>query len=158
VAGLADAEVIETAAPTTLEDEQGAPVASFLVLNPVLCLKSRVHNVACLPGYQTAHAKNQLRAAIICAKQFAIGQLASAPRTTLACNEVFFDIARYGAGVEVFVHHLIDVLEAIVDAPGMPEKFYTERMPRARAAVERARTKGLAAAERARAHAARSRS
>ncbi|HEU4729667.1 MAG TPA: hypothetical protein VFT22_17350 [Kofleriaceae bacterium] len=63
---------------------------------------------------------------------------------------MFFEIARYGAGVEVFTRFQIDVLEAVVDAPGMPEKFYTERLPRARAAVERARAKSLAVMERTR--------
>jgi hypothetical protein len=127
-------------------------------MNPVLCLKSRAHNVAYLPGYQTEHAKNQLRAAIICAKQFAFDQLASEPRKTRDCNEAFFDIAQYGAGVEVFAVHGIDVLEALVDAPGMPERFYTDRLPRARAAVERARAKRFAALERSRAWAERHRS
>jgi hypothetical protein len=103
-------------------------------------------------------AKNQLRAAIICAKQFAVERLSSDPLETLAYNEAFIKIARYGAGVEVFAHHGIDVLEAIVEAPGLPEKFYSERLPRARAAVERARAKRLAALDRARAWAERRRS
>jgi hypothetical protein len=157
VAGLDDAEVLHTAASATIDDEQGVPIAKFLVMNPMLCLKSRAHNVAYLDGYQTPHAKNQLRAAIICARQFAVDQLASAPVTTLKCNEVFFEIARYGAGVEVFTRYQIDVLEAVVDAPGLPDKFYSERLPRARAAVERARAKSFAAMERARAWAERNR-
>lgn len=156
VAGLDDKEVVDTAAPAALDDEHGSPVASFLVMNPVLCLRSRVHNVARLPGYNTDHAKNQLRAAIICARQFAIDQLTSEPRETLACNEVFFDIASYGAGVEVFTDHQIDVFEAVVVAPGLPEKFYTERLPRVRAAVDRARARRFAAIERAKAQAGRS--
>jgi hypothetical protein len=151
VAGLDDADLVETAVPATVDDEHGIPIASFLVLNPVLCLRSRAYNVAYLPGYQTEHARSQLRAAIICARQFASDLLASDPAEALACNEVFFDIARYGAGVEVFVLHQIDVLAALVVDPGLPEKFYTERLPRARAAVERARAKRLAALERGRA-------
>jgi hypothetical protein len=158
VAGVNDAELIETAASATIDDEHGAPIASFLVMNPVVCLKSRAHNVAYLPGYQTDHAKHQLRAAIICAKQFATDQLASDPHQTLRCNEVVFRMAQYGAGIEVFALHGIDVLEALVDGPGMPEKFYTERLPRARATVDRARAKRFAALDRARALAERPRS
>lgn len=157
VAGLDNDEVLDTAASATIDDEQGAPIASFLVMNPMLCLRSRAHNVARLDGYQTPHAKNQLRAAIICAKQFAIDQLPSDPVATLKCNEVFVKIAQYGAGVEVFTRYQIDVLEAVVDAPGLPEKFYSERLPRARAAVERARAKSLAAMARAKAWAERHR-
>ncbi|HEX7842269.1 MAG TPA: hypothetical protein VF469_32580 [Kofleriaceae bacterium] len=188
VAGLDDAAIVDTAIKATIDDEHGAQIASFLVVHPVLCLKSRAHNVAYLGGYQTERAKNQLRAAIICArpaggcrrggrsgrgrgrrrarsatgrsaraapKQFALERLSSDPRETLAYNEAFFKIARYGAGVEVFALHAIDVLAAIVDAPGMPEKFYSERLPRARAAVERARAKRFAALDRARARAER---
>jgi protein-disulfide isomerase-like protein with CxxC motif len=62
---------------------------------------------------------------------------------------VFFKIAQYGPGVEVFTRYQIDVLEAVVDAPGLPEKFYSERLPRARAAVERARAKNFAVMARA---------
>jgi hypothetical protein len=157
VAGLADADIVETAVRGTIDDEHGAPSASFLVVHPVLCLKSRAYNVAYLPGYQTEHARNQLRAAIICAKQFAADRLSSAPDETLACNEAVIKVARYGAGPEVFAVHQIDVLEALVVAPGLPEKFYSERLPRARAAVERARAKRFAALERSRAHAERRR-
>jgi hypothetical protein len=158
VAGLDDADIVDTAVRGTIEDEHGAPSASFLVVHPVLCLKSRAYNVAYLPGYQTTHAENQLRAAIICAEQFAVDRLSSAPDETLACNEAVIKIARYGAGVEVFALRQIDVLAALVVDPGLPEKFYTERLPRARAAVERARAKRFAALERARAWAERRRS
>lgn len=158
VAGLDDAAIVDTAIKATIDDEHGAQIASFLVVHPVLCLKSRAHNVAYLDGYQTERARNQLRAAIICAKQFAVERLSSDPRETLAYNEAFIKIARYGAGIEVFALHGIDVLAAIVDAPGLPEKFYRERLPRARAAVERARAKRFAALDRARAWAERRRS
>jgi hypothetical protein len=149
VAGVDDAQILDTAASATVDDEHGIPIATFLVMNPMLSLQSRAHNVAYLDGYQTAHARNQLRAAIICAKQFAIDQLASDPFATLKCNEEIFDIAQYRAGVEVFTRYQIDVLEALVEAPGLPEKFYSERLPRARANVERARAKRFAAHERA---------
>ena len=90
--------------------------------------------------------------------QFSLDQLAADPFATLKCNEELFDIARYRAGVEVFTRYEIDVLEALVEAPGMPEKFYSERLPRARAAVERARARWFAANARARARAERHRS
>jgi hypothetical protein len=124
----------------------------------MLCLKSRAHNVAYLTGYQTPHAQRQLRAAIVCARQFILDRLASDPFTALKCNEALLDIAQYRAGVEVFTRYQIDVLDALVDDPGMPEKFYSERLPRARAAVERARAKNFAANERAKAWAERHRS
>jgi hypothetical protein len=105
-----------------------------------------------------AEQSAQRRASIVCAREFAVDQLASDPDEALACNEIILDIARYRAGVEVFVQHGIDVLDAVVDARGLPEKFYSERLPRRRAAVERARAKRFAAIARARVLAERRRS
>ncbi|HEU4729666.1 MAG TPA: hypothetical protein VFT22_17345 [Kofleriaceae bacterium] len=46
VAGVDGAEVVDTAASATISDADGTPIASFLVMNPLLSLRSRVHNVA----------------------------------------------------------------------------------------------------------------
>jgi hypothetical protein len=129
----------------TIVDEHDAPVATLRVMDPISCLKSRGHNVAYLPGYQDEHARNQLRAAILCAKEFGRDLLEQDPFAALKSNEHVFDIARYGAGPLVYVRYGIDVLGAVVDDPGMPEKFYSERLPRVRANVTRAREKQRAA-------------
>jgi hypothetical protein len=55
----------------------------------------------------------------------------------------------------VFVRYGIDVLGAVVEDAGMPEKFYTERLPRIRTAIDGAREKVRAAEERAAAMRAR---
>ncbi len=133
----------------TIVDAQDTPVATLRVMDPISCLQGRAHNVAYLPGYQTDHARNQLRAAILCAKEFGRDLLAEDPFDALKCNETVFDIALYGAGPLVYVRYGIDVLHAVVEDPGMPEKFYTERLPRVRANVERARQKLRAADARA---------
>lgn len=133
----------------TIVDEHDTPVATLRVMDPISCLKGRAHNVAFLPGYDTDHARNQLRASILCAKEFGRDLLKQDPFGALKSNEHVFDIARYGAGPLVYVRHGIDVLGAVVDDPGMAEKFYTERLPRARANVDRAREKLRAADARA---------
>jgi len=150
VAGVDAHDTHDSSIGATILDERGDPISTFRVMHPILCLKSRAHNVAFLPGYQGAHALNQLRAAILCAKEFSREMLESDPFATLKFNEQVFDIAQYGAGVVVHVRHGIDVFDAVVMDEGMPEKFYSERLPRVRAAVERAREKGRAAAERSR--------
>ncbi|MCA9675609.1 MAG: hypothetical protein KC464_11280 [Myxococcales bacterium] len=136
-------------------DANDATVAILRVMDPISCLKSRAHNVAYLPGYQTEHALNQLRAAILCAREFGRDLLAEDPFEALKCNEHVFGIARYGAGPFVYVRYGIDVLGAVVDDAGMPDAFYTERLPRVRANVERAREKLRAADARTEAFRAR---
>lgn len=133
----------------TIVDDADKPVATLRVMDPISCLKGRAHNVAYLPGYQNDHARNQLRAAILVAKEFCRDLLREDPFAALKCNEHVFDIARYGAGPFVFVRYGIDVLAAVVNDPGMPDKFYSERLPRVRANVERAREKLRAADARA---------
>jgi hypothetical protein len=133
----------------TIVDERDAPVATLRVMDPISCLKGRAHNVVYLPGYDNDHARNQLRAAILCAKEFGRDLLNQEPFAALKCNEHVFDIARYGAGPLVFVRYGIDVLGAVVEDAGMPEKFYTERLPRIRTAIDGAREKVRAAEERA---------
>lgn len=125
----------------TIVDEHDTPVATLRVMDPISCLKGRAYNVAYLPNYDSDHALNQLRAAILCAKEFGRDLLKQDPFDTLKSNEHVFDIARYGAGPVVYARHNIDILGAIVDDAGMPEKFYTERWPRIRKIIERAREK-----------------
>ncbi|CAN5917679.1 hypothetical protein BH11MYX2_BH11MYX2_04540 [soil metagenome] len=139
VAGVRDSyyESIEA----EIVDERAATVATLHVMDPLTCLKARAHNVAHLPGYQGEHALGQLRAAIACAKEFGRDLLAQDPRAALKSNEHVFDIAEYDPGPVVFVRYGIDVLEAVVDDPGLPAKFYSERLPRVRALVERARAR-----------------
>lgn len=125
----------------TILDEHGAPVAIMHVMDPISCLKARAYNVVHLPGYQGEHALGQLRAAILCAKEFARDLLRQDPREALKANEYVFEIATYDPGPMVFARYGIDVLEAVVDDPGLPEKFYSERWPRVRDQVSRARAK-----------------
>ncbi|HVK83604.1 MAG TPA: hypothetical protein VM513_05825 [Kofleriaceae bacterium] len=125
----------------TIVDEHAAPIATVRVMDPISCLKARAYNVVHLPGYQNEHALGQLRAAILCAKEFVRDLLQQDPREALKANEHVFEIASYDPGPAVFVHYGIDVLEAVVDDPGLPEKFYTERWPRVRDQVDRARAK-----------------
>ncbi len=86
---------------------------------------------------------------MLCAKEFGRDLLREDPFSTLKSNEHVFDIALYGAGPLVYVRDGIDVMKAIVDEAGMPEKFYTERLPRVRAKIDRAREKERAAEARA---------
>jgi hypothetical protein len=108
----------ETSIGAEVLDKAGQPVATFRVMHPVLCLLSRAHNVAYLPGYNTPHARNQLRAAIICAKQFIRDMLQDDAKAALNFNKKLLREAGFGASLVVYVRYGIDVLEAVVTGRG----------------------------------------
>lgn len=143
VAGVKDRKVFDTSVSASILDEDGQPVARFRVMHPEQCLESRLYNVAHL-GYDHPHGLNQLRAAVLCAREFAREDCTTA-RELLDFNERIIDMARWGDGVLVYVRHGIDVMTAILDADELPEKFHTKRLPHAKELVERARKKARAA-------------
>jgi hypothetical protein len=130
-AGLDYREVIETSIPADILDREGNPTgASFRVMHPVLCLTSRAHNVASLPGYDTPVGLRQLRASIACAREFLVDVLAEdRPDDVLSLNERIFKLAAYGPGLAAYRAHGIDVFESVVLDPRLPEKFRTLRYP-----------------------------
>jgi hypothetical protein len=143
VAGVDDRKLFETSIVAAILDENGQPVARFRVMHPEQCLRSRLYNVAHL-GYNHAHGLNQLRAAILCAREFAREDYTTA-KDLLKFNERIIRMAAWGDGVLVYVRHGIDVMTAVIDADGLPEKFRAVRLPFAKAAVERARKKARTA-------------
>jgi hypothetical protein len=147
VAGVDDNKLFETSILATILDENGQPAGSFRVMHPEQCLRSRLYNVAHL-GYVHAQGLNQLRAAILCAREFAREHQTTA-KDLLQFNERIIRIARWGDGVRVYVRHGIDVMAAVIDDGTLPERFRALRLPFAKAAVERARRKARAAEARA---------
>lgn len=147
-AGLTWTDTLETSFPATILDQDQRPIASFRVMHPVLSLESRAYNVAYLPGYQTDHARDQLRAAIVCAREFVRDILAGDEvRRALRLNERIYKIARYRAGPLVYVRDGIDVFEGVLVDPALPRMFLDRRYPQMREDVDRQRVR-TAAAER----------
>lgn len=141
-AGLRYRETIETSIEVEIIDAEGA---SFRVLHPVLSLESRAANVATLPGRDSPHALNQLRAAVVCAREFLLDLLAEGEiGGVLALNERVFGLAAYRAGLQVYVQHGIDVFEAAVADEPLPKLFRTTRYPQMKAFVERRRARAAA--------------
>lgn len=141
-------KTVETSIGAEVLDGVGRPIAAFRVMHPVLCLFSRAHNVAYLPGYNTAHARNQLRAAIICARQFIRDMVQDDKKAAHNFNKKLLREAGYGAPLVVHVRYGIDVLEAVVTDEGLPERFYSEHLPRALTFIERRREKARAREQR----------
>jgi uncharacterized protein (UPF0147 family) len=125
-------------------DVEGLPQPlTFRVMHPVQCLESRAFNVAKLPGYDTEHSLDQLRAAIACAREFLVDLLAEPDnvRTVLKLNERIFALAAYKAGLDVFATKGIDVLGAIVVDPRLPQAFREKRYPQIREVVAQRRAR-----------------
>lgn len=153
-AGLEEREVVETSFPATVVGDAASP--TFRVLHPILTLRSRVHNVAYLQGYQTPLALIQLRAAILCAREYVSETLDDdAPKIALRAIERIYKTARYRGGAKTFARHGSDPFDAIPTDPRLPAKFLTERYPRMRADVNRAYEREAAAVQRAQVIAAR---
>ncbi|MBS2025698.1 MAG: hypothetical protein JST92_25140 [Deltaproteobacteria bacterium] len=139
--GLTSAAIHKRKQTLELLDEQDKPTGqSFHILHPLDLLKSRVWNTGGLPGYQTPHAFRQLKAAIACARAFA-RTVMNAPdlsekdahRAVLRMNEEVFDLAATPYGLDVFFKFGIDVSEATLEDPRLPEKFREVRLPQRRA-------------------------
>ncbi len=83
--GLDGVEVHDTAVPVELPDGAGASGGvRFYVMHPVLCMESRAHNVAGLPGsYDTEQGRKQLRVSICLPTSFSwtSSKAGSTPRT-----------------------------------------------------------------------------
>jgi hypothetical protein len=99
--GLRAEEVRETALLVDILDDEGAPTGlSFYAMHPVLCMESRVHNVAGLPdAYDNEQGLRQLRASILVAREFVRDVLAGElgvedpVRDALKLNERIFRFA-----------------------------------------------------------------
>lgn len=131
--GLATREVFRTALPIRVLDDRGQPgPVSFRVMHPVQVLESRVHNTMGLPGYGTKHALEQLRASVICAREFIRDMIdTDRVRVALTLNErVFTFCLKDRDGRDVDAKHGIDPFEAVVaNDDRLPARFRETRYP-----------------------------
>jgi hypothetical protein len=149
-AGLDYKETVETAFRAEILDaDSESVVAAFHVMHPVLSLKSRAYNVARLDGYQTEHARKQLRAAVLCAREY-VRDLADAGHVKAAsrASERIFRLARYKAGPEVFARYRINVFDAVLLHPSFPPAFGEKRYPQMAQQVAWAQARAVKAEQR----------
>ncbi|MBK7580872.1 MAG: hypothetical protein IPI67_11760 [Myxococcales bacterium] len=138
VAGVNEKQLLATAVPVPLPRSGG----EVLVMHPSLCLESRAHNVARLPGYDTPAARKQLRAAIYCAREFIAEALAAGEvRQALKMSERIFKFSLKNTAVRLAMDKNIDVFRAVQSHRAMPENFRKRRYPQmvVELAKERAR-------------------
>jgi hypothetical protein len=131
--GLRAKDVYRTALPIRVLDHAGKPTeVSFRVMHPLHVMESRVHNCVGLPGYRTDHALKQLRASVVCAREFIRDMLGSdRARVALKLNERIFAFCLDDRdGREVHSKFGVDPFEAVVaDDDHLPARFRETRYP-----------------------------
>jgi hypothetical protein len=142
--GLDAADVLRTSLPVEVLDDTGRPTgARFRVMHPERCLESRVHNVVGLPGYNTPRSLAQLRAAVVCTREFLRDLLAAGHvRPTLDLAERIFRFCQdHPRGRTIYERHGIDPFSAVFPDARLPPPFNEVRYPQmmARLAERRAR-------------------
>jgi hypothetical protein len=129
------------------------------VMHPMHMLESRTANVADLPTHQTERHLKQLRGAILCVRQMlleTLDQSATDPRAVrgaLQISERVFSLAGSYVGLRAQVERGLDVLDAIVVDPRLPQAFREHRYPQAKAQVDAKRLQLRRSIEKASAHA-----
>jgi hypothetical protein len=149
-AGVDLTDLVEQSVEATVASDDGMDV-TFRVMHPLHCLRSRAYNVAFLEGYGTEHAKRQLRAAIVCARQYVLGLIAGGDLVRARdANEEIFDIAYWHTGRKVYAQHGINIFSAVEPHPSLDPRFLSERFPRMRSNVDRMYARTVALMERRR--------
>jgi hypothetical protein len=142
--GLTAREVHRTAIPVDVLDARGrATGARIRVMHPVLCMESRVHNTMALPSYDTPHALKQLRASILCAREFLRDLLdAGETRAVLKLIERIFAFCTSDRdGRRVQARHDVEPFDAVLDDDRLPERFRAVRFPQMRQELARRRAR-----------------
>ena len=143
--GLERDEVHATAVPVDVLNDAGATTGvRFYVIHPVLSMESRVHNVVGLASsHNTEQGRKQLRASILCAREFLLDVLegrmdADDPvRAVVKLNERVFRFAtRDRDAKELYRAHGVDPADAIVVDDRLPIAFRSKRLTQMRIELE----------------------
>ena len=122
--GLGYEKIQDTGVKASVDDEN-----FFQVMQPVLSMESRAHNVAGLPDqYNTELGLAQLRASIACAKEYLLDILDSDPTNGAArvrkFNKQIFQFSAYDShALAVYRDHGIDVFAALLVDSCLPQAF-----------------------------------
>lgn len=100
------------------------------VMHPVLCMESRLANVAGL-GREGPRSLAQARASIVCAREFIrelvdLGEVRSALRL---CERVYAHARSNSHARAAFAKHGLDAFAAVTPWPGLPARFLATRLP-----------------------------
>jgi hypothetical protein len=141
VYGLDSDDIVRTSIPFVVHRDGKPTGLRFGVMHPERCLESRAHNYVGLPGYKGEHSLKQLRASIVCCREF-IHDLIDDGKQRAALDlmeRIFQFCTRDIHGRVVLAESSLDPFDAVFVDPRLPDKFATERYPRMVAEVEAVR-------------------
>lgn len=137
--GLDSAGVLERAIP--LDIDLGDKVVRIAVMNPIDCLRSRIANTD-LPGREPEYAEAQLSAAITLVPAYGRLLLDQGidTRAVTALNEHVYGLALNDRRAKkLYREQGIDVANAELDDPRLPEPHRSIRLPQLRQKLQSAR-------------------
>jgi hypothetical protein len=132
VYGLDSDDLVKTSIAFVVHRDDKPTGLRIRVMHPERCMESRAHNFVGLPGYRGEHSLKQLRASIVCCREFIRDLIdAGKPRAALDVMERVFDFCtRDIHGRVVQAESDLDPFEAVFVDARLPEKFATERYQR----------------------------
>jgi hypothetical protein len=142
--GLDAADVVRTSLPVEVLDDMRRPTgARFRVMHPERCMESRIHNVVGLPGYDTQRALAQLRASVVCTREFLRDLVAAGHvRPALDLAERIFHLCHdHPNGRAIYQRHGVDPFLAVAPDPRLPAEFNEIRYPQMSARLEARRAR-----------------
>ena len=160
VYGVDEHDIERTKIPIDVPPTQeGAVSARFFAMHPVLCMESRACNVIGL-NRNKPHELRQLKASVLCARQFLRELLALAHREdiddadrrrlvrdVLNLNERIFQFCLENRdGRKVLLKTNVDLFDAVVCEAPLPEMFRERRYPQMVAHLKQARSRAASAA------------
>lgn len=121
--GLAASDVYDGSIEIDIDD------IHLRVMHPVHCLASRVANVMTIPNkYDNDHGVSQLRAAIVCVREYFQLLIAAENQGLYPQVEVVLRLSAKPTCVKLYNEKRIDVLEAL-PRHGLADNFYEKRLP-----------------------------
>ncbi len=120
----------------------GAAGVSARIMHPLHCMASRIENVVAAPDkYDNEHGLAQLRASIVCGREFIRGRLTAGDvRGALRDVEAVFKLCQERSALSVYRRRQVDPFLAVPsELPALSAPFRVRRLPQMRAALDRLR-------------------
>lgn len=136
--GLTSKETLAGSVSVKVPDHSGSLVP-VQIMSPFHCLKSRVFNVVGMQKYRTDHGIRQLRASLVCTREFSIDLAERDVRKSLDQNEAVFRFVMSPKPRKLFRTFNIDVFPAVACSERFPEAFHRQRYPQMQADWEKYR-------------------
>jgi hypothetical protein len=141
VLGIDRAELVETAVRFVRNGR------TLHVMHPVKLLRSRIVNVASLPGHDDPQHIAQAKLSILVAKEWLADRSREDARAALLEIEEVFRFSKTLASKRAFRTVGLDPFDAVFPFPGLPRAFVEKRYPQMRRKIQTLRAKTKSASD-----------